>query len=374
MASTGMVLACIFAAETIDSSGERLLVDGLDISSFQDGTAPVNYEHKHSKDSNGEEKVGVVLDAKKIFSAKDCTSDLERRAWESVGQPLVFGHVRLFDGAGHTGAMALAASIRDQVANDEKVLVRWSIEGSTLSRDGNTLKESMAIALAATWTPCNKVCDTILLEDPQAPAGFPKAPNEKKVSSLLEAALKSELPEETRAKKLGGALSWVYNPIVEDPIAKTMTAGSYDAAPSSLTGGAALQCEEIDGTKRKKKIDSKALDALRRYLEKATVFDKGEMREFMRSELPEASDEYLSHFEKIVDEVRVSRSQVKKADPVLLFDDWSIRLRKHVSDLRSSLLFGDTRKPTIYSVSMKVKGDPRLAGRFILINNELSIL
>lgn len=373
MASTGMILAGIFAAETIDSSGERLMVDGLDISSFQDGTAPVNYEHKDAKDSNGEEKVGVVLDAKKIFSARDCTSALERRAWESVRQPLVFGHVRLFDGAGHSGAMALAASIRDQVANDEKVLVRWSIEGSTLAREGNVLKESMAIALAATWTPCNKVCDTILLEDPQAPAGFDKAPSEKKTSSLLESALKSELPEESRAKRLGGALSWVYNPIVEDPIAKTLTAGSYDAAPSALTGGAALQRESFDGSK-KKKDHGKALDALRRYMEQRKVFDKAEFRTLLRHELPEASDEYLKHFEDIVDDVCVSRSQVKKTDPIVLLDSWGIQLRKHLSDLRSAILFGDPGKPTIYSVSMKIKGDLRLAGRFILVNNELHIL
>jgi len=368
-----MILAGIFAAETIDSSGERLMIDGLDISSFQDGTASVNYEHKDAKDSNGEEKVGVVLDAKKIFSAKDCTSDMEHRAWLSVRQPLVFGHVRLFDGAGHSGAMALAASIRDQVANDEKVLVRWSIEGSTLSREGNILKESMAIALAATWTPCNKVCDTILLEDPQAPAGFDKTPNEKKTSSLLEAAFKSELPEEARARKLGGALGWVYNPIVEDPIAKTLTAGSYDAAPSTLTGGAALQRESLDGSKKKKMV-STTVDALRRYLEKAVTFDKGELRDFMRSEMPEASDEYLAHFEKIVDDVRVGRSQVKKTDPMVLLDSWGIQLRKSLTDLRSSILFGDPRKPTIYSVSMKINGEPRLAGRFMLIGDTVHIL
>jgi len=373
--STGLIFDGVAGSEALDSSGERLSIEGCDCSAW-DSAEGILFNYEHADASSGPSAiVGKVVYLKKIYERSDCEDERQRMYWDRIKQPLIYVKGRLWDGAGHEGAKALAAIMRDNAANNEPLVCRLSIEGSTLRRDGGDLLESMCLAIAITTRPCNKTADTALLEDPNAPAGYEQRHDGKKVSKLLEDAFKSEPTFGTSfGRRLGGVVEFVGNPIVEDPIAKTFAAGSYDAAPSSLTGGAALQREVMDGPSKKDKLKSKALDAFRRYMEQRSTFDKAEFRTLLRHELPEASDEYLDHFEKIVDDVQVKRSQVSKSDPMVLLDSWGISLRKHLNDLRSSILFGDPRKPTIYSVSMKVSGDLRLAGRFILINNELHIL
>src|SRR5688572_20970386 len=121
--ATGMIVDGVFASQAIDSSGEILDVDGCDISTLDvDGVA--NYEHKSPDDkdqdaNNGEEIVGKIIFAKKIFKESDCDTDRERLYWNQVKVPYIYGMVRLYDGAGHSGAQALAAQIRDHHANEE---------------------------------------------------------------------------------------------------------------------------------------------------------------------------------------------------------------------------------------------------------------
>jgi hypothetical protein len=99
----------VFASQAIDSSGEILDIDGCDISTLsKDGVA--NYEHKEGDKktegggNNGEEIVGRIIYAKKIFSVSDCDTDREERYWDEVKVPFIYGMVRLYDGAGHSGA------------------------------------------------------------------------------------------------------------------------------------------------------------------------------------------------------------------------------------------------------------------------------
>src|SRR5665213_955859 len=374
--STGLIFDGVAASQALDSQGERLDILGCDCSAW-DTPEGIQFNYEHAPTSEGPGAiVGRVIYLKKIYERSDCEDDRQRMYWDRVKMPLIYVKGRLWDGAGHEGAKAVAAIMRDNAANNEPLMCRLSIEGSTLRREGGDLLDSMCLAIAITMRPANKTADTALLEDPNAPEGYEKRHDVKKVSKLLEAALKSEPTlDASVGRRLGGTVEFVGNPIVEDPLSKGLESGSYDAAPSSLTGGAALQREVMDGSGSKKKKDNeKALDALRRYMTERTTFDKTEFRSLLRSELPNASDEYLDHFEKIVDDVRVSRSQVKKADSMVLLDSWGIQLKKSLTDLRSSILFGDPRKPTIYSVNMKVGDGMRLAGRFMLINNELSIL
>ena len=70
---------------------------------------------------------------------------------------------------------------------------------------------------------------------------------------------------------------------------KALTAGGGGGAPGSLTGGAALQREDL--AKRISKV-MKAYDE-----------SKGSLKAFMKGQLPDVSDEYLDHFLELVQTV-----------------------------------------------------------------------
>ena len=172
----GMVIDGIFASETPDSSGEILIVKGCDISDLQNGTAILNFEHR-GESAPGHSPldiIGKIIYAKKIFGINDCEDDRQKKYWEQVKVPFVYGQARLFDGAGHPGALAAAAMIRDQAANNERILLRYSIEGSTLERKGPDLVRSVARRVAATIKPCNRSCDSGIIADPQGQEGGSK--------------------------------------------------------------------------------------------------------------------------------------------------------------------------------------------------------
>lgn len=166
----GMIIDGIFASETPDSSGEIISVEGCDITDLKNGTSILNFEHRGAE-SNGHSAldiIGKILTAKKIFKQEDCENDRERMYWNEVKVPFIYGQARLYDGAGHPAAMAAAAMIRDHASNGEKVLLRYSIEGSTLDRKDHLLLKTVARRVAATIKPCNRSCDSGILVDPQA--------------------------------------------------------------------------------------------------------------------------------------------------------------------------------------------------------------
>lgn len=193
--STGMLLDGIFGSEQIDSSGEILGVEGCDISSLDvDGVA--NWEHLGPKDEGHtpSQIVGRILYAKKIFKKSDCDSEREELYWDAVGEvPYIYGVIRLYDGAGHAAAADLAAQIRDAVANDETILTRYSIEGSTLKQEGNRLLKTVARKIAVTIKPCNRTAISGMLADPNAPEGFVN--RVKGESDLLAPFQKDEHPD-----------------------------------------------------------------------------------------------------------------------------------------------------------------------------------
>jgi hypothetical protein len=325
---TGMIIDGVFASQAIDSSGEILDIDGCDISTLsRDGVA--NYEHKEGDKkaegtgNNGEEIVGRIIYAKKIFNVSDCDTDREERYWDEVKVPFLYGMVRLYDGAGHSGAAALAAQIRDHHANNEPLLVRFSIEGSTLERDKdqpNRLALSVARRVALTLKPCNRTCASGLISDPKAPEGFDKQPEtDRHVTRLIGSPVeKAETLPHPLYTKLGGVHEVQSNPFLdEDTLAKiklvakasmlkALTAGSYaGTAPSALVGGSALQRED-------RGLRARAMAALRDYGKKK--FDKAEFRAFAKTYLPEADDNFVDHFADLAHEYHMKKAELHKRE------------------------------------------------------------
>jgi hypothetical protein len=156
-----MLISGIGACEAIDSSGEILKMDGLDITSLErDGV--FNVEHESKSMSN---IVGKILKAKKIFSEKDCENDSQLKFWKQVNIPYLWIMGELFDDVGHIEAMNLAALLRydmkakseGKYTEDMAQLVNLSVEGAKLRKEGNIVVRSIARKISITITPCSKV-------------------------------------------------------------------------------------------------------------------------------------------------------------------------------------------------------------------------
>jgi len=324
---TGMILSGVAASENTDSSGEVLDISGCDISTLTGGK--VNYEHIQSDDEEenpyapGEEVVGKIIYSKKIFKRGDCDNEDQEKYWDEIEVPFIYIQYRLYDLAGHRGAQALAAAIRDAHANGEKITVRLSIEGATLQKEGNVLKASMAKAVAATWGPCNRACDVNLLSDPGAPKGF-KDPDKQDLLSDILGMDKAERPlGHPNRQKLGKSQTDTYS-VLHDPMVydnlkksavalamkhlkKTMTAGGGNVAPGNLVGGAALGKESLQ--RRIKKT-------ITEYQPQGT-FNKAEFVAFAKSHLPEIDDKFMDYFADVAKDYHL---KVKKSERQLYPD------------------------------------------------------
>lgn len=369
--SLDMHLEGVFSSEVVDSSGEIVKIDGMDISTFEAGEGTANVEHVGVHDGLGKETVGKVIYVKKIFSRGDCEDESQRFFFDLVkGKPFLYGIVRLFDGSGHAEAQRLAAQIRDYNAHKELILVRFSIEGSTLSKKGNVVEESFAKKVALTITPANKVCNTRLLTDPNAPSGF-----EKMVKSILE---------DPTLHKIGVSPDLLYNPIlgvgkdislgglfktaIRDLIlAKALTAGNMDVAPSARTGGAALQGSSIS-----KKYAGTVLATARDYRDDwdRDKFKKKLKESFTKAELPDVSDEYLEHFTSMAEDWKVKKSTPESSSLSRLLKSESalIELRKatrmEIGDSKVSL-------PDVFIIYMNTPKGQAHVGRFMVFNNKI---
>lgn len=151
----GMKLDAPVATNALDSSGEVLSIQGLDITDFLEGRAVANWEHSNTSEDGA---VGHFIYAKKIFSAADCETPRQLSFWRQLGHEFLYGIVELYDDEGHPGAVSIAAMARYFIKRKEKIKIGMSIEGSTLDRDGHLLNRAVARKAAITLTPCNKEC------------------------------------------------------------------------------------------------------------------------------------------------------------------------------------------------------------------------
>jgi len=155
----GTFIHGIAASEHLDSSGERIRVDGIDISSLtKDGV--FNFEHQ-SKEASA--IVGKITHAKKILKESDCDNESHKYFWNKIKMPYLYVAGELFDVDGHQAAKDVAAMLkydnRNKDKKESKRLINFSIEGSRLEKKGAEILKSIARKISITITPCNKVCE-----------------------------------------------------------------------------------------------------------------------------------------------------------------------------------------------------------------------
>lgn len=228
-----MLLGGIFSAEVPDRSGEILSVSGMDLSSLNSGKAILNSEHNNGQFSN---YLGRIVGAKKLFKIEDCETDHERQCFENVGRnPCVYGTISLFnDEEGHTEARHAAAVIRAFKKNNLPIAAKFSIEGSSLEKEGNYIKRSIARKVALTIQECNESCESDVLSDlskseQQTYRNITK-PSTKGITSELLVIDESEIFK---------SLDNLQNVFAK--LQKALEAGVGVGAPGTLTQGAALQ-------------------------------------------------------------------------------------------------------------------------------------
>ena len=155
----------IAASQNIDTSGERISIAGMDISSLAtEGT--LTYEHEAATGPKGEkivikmpqQTVGKILEAKKIFGPEDCSSDRHTYFWNKCQTPFIYIMGELLDEY-TDAARDLAGKFRydaDHREQNQRSMMNFSIEGGYIKVEGMEVTRSVARKCTITVTPANK--------------------------------------------------------------------------------------------------------------------------------------------------------------------------------------------------------------------------
>lgn len=158
----GMIIDGCAATDAIDSQGERLSVEGADISALENGLGRLNDNHGKTFGHS----IGRVLGAKKIFKAEDCETERQKMYWEQVKRPYIYVKGELYDDSDHTNAKAAAAIMKHLSKGNSPLAVRMSVEGAVLARkDGGILDRTKVHSVALTFTPANKQTLALPMDD-----------------------------------------------------------------------------------------------------------------------------------------------------------------------------------------------------------------
>lgn len=384
----GMVIDGCLGSAALDKSGEMLDIAGVDVSDWKEGKVLLNWEHRGDADegASAADVVGKILYVKKIFKESDCENDRQRMYWKDIRLPFIYGIGRLFDAAGHHGAQELAAIIRDCHANNEPILVGYSVEGTKIQTIKGHIKQSVLKAVAITVKPCNASSTLGLLSDSNAPKGFDtETSGNKEAKSALEEMLEIEKSEIDRGNRLIFTKSSI-NPYMGDleddrlkvliksllkaKLYKALTAGGMDAAPSSLTGNQALSTENVvtDDDEQSDKKHKKLIDITNRYVS-GGVFDKAELRQTVKSELPEVSEDFIDHFVDMLEDIKVKRAG-KSFELIIKMETLSVDLKKAAQDIQK-------QRPNTFEYLREGISKPHTvqhhgANKFSLDGNELT--
>lgn len=192
----------IAASENIDSSGEVVSIEGMDISSL-DKTGIFNFEHDQG--TVGTETVqlkvpsnivGKILKAIKIFSEQDCQDDYQKYFWSKCQTPYLYVMGELLDDYS-ASAKEVAGKFQYDLAKkgqNEHNIFGFSIEGAKLDKQGSVVTASIARKVTITVSPCNKACIAEII---------PAEGQESRVKDDLESIFKTESASEIELFKSG---------------------------------------------------------------------------------------------------------------------------------------------------------------------------
>jgi hypothetical protein len=170
----GTFIDGIACSQHLDSSGERIMIKGVDISSLAT-YGLLNWEHKNDTAS---QIVGKILEAKKIMQKSDCENERHEHFWDKSRMPFVYIAGELFDHVGHTAAKDVAAMLEyDSLLNkkETKPLIHFSIEGSRLAKTGSNIDKCIARRVTITNLPCNKMASAEKIESIKKSLKNPKS-------------------------------------------------------------------------------------------------------------------------------------------------------------------------------------------------------
>jgi hypothetical protein len=239
----GLMIAGVFSAQAPDKTAEVIDVRGMDISSLNDGTAILNAEHEGGKFSS---YLGRIVSAKKIFKEEDCKTPHEKKSFKECGEnPIIYGVAELFDDEDHSEAKDAAAVIKHYKKRNLPIAARFSIEGSSLDKDGSIIKRSIARRVALTIAPCNAACESEVVSEfsKSEKAAYEKITKEFNVNKGPVTPDLMVIDQDSILKSLDSLQN------VFGKLQKALEAGIASGAPGTLTQGAALQ-----GTPKKKSV------------------------------------------------------------------------------------------------------------------------
>lgn len=174
----------IGASQNIDSSGERIMIAGLDISSLErDGV--FTWEHDQAKvpDDKGVAQnltiklpanvVGKILKARKIFQESDCEDDHQKYFWDKCQTPFLYVMGVLFDDYKDSAREVAGFFLfdADHKGQFEANVVSFSVEGGKIEKKGIDLLRSIARKVTITIHPCNKAATAEIVANPEAKPG-----------------------------------------------------------------------------------------------------------------------------------------------------------------------------------------------------------
>jgi hypothetical protein len=297
----GTIIDGVYASQAIDTSAEVIDIRGTDISSLNDDGV-LNTEH-HNPDKKDSATFSVILGriifAKKIFGEEDCESERELDYWRQLQLPFIYGAAELFDAEDHENAKSAAAIIKHYHKRNLPVVIRYSIEGSTLERLGNNLTRTLARRVACTIKPCNRSSYSNLVAEPEVKqVGEDFIEKNEKFISTIE--MESKVLIEDPLVVLEDALASIKE------LNKALTLGGSDVAPSALTQGGALSVEDLG--KKRQFFKSQVLAAARDW------DGKGSFKEFLKHRLPDADPEFVDRFAQVASHMHLQKDEVKAPD------------------------------------------------------------
>ncbi len=247
MTKKNTILRGIFSVESPDRAGEVVSIKGIDLSTISEGRGLVNSEH----DSSFANTVGKVVQAKKLFSEKDCTDAFEKKMFASCnGAAMLVGTIELFDGPeDHDEARAISKIIKHYKRKGELLPLGLSVEGGILQRDGSTITRSIVKKIAITASACNEAATVELASELTKSefAAYDRIAKSTPKDILATGTITEVYNESDIAERISGIKDRLVG------LTKALEAGFATGAPSTLTQGAALQKQTFSLPKAKLK-------------------------------------------------------------------------------------------------------------------------